>query len=111
MKSAQGVSYEVVRSRRRTADIVIERDGNIVVRAPEWADDEKIDSIVAAKNYWIFQGLAEWRDLNATRVLREYKNGEGFSVPGTCLSVALGERSGGGARSARWAVSPPPGPR
>jgi len=89
VKSAQGVSYEVVRSRRKTADIVIERDGNIVVRAPEWADDEKIGSIVAAKNYWIFQSLAEWRDLNATRVLREYKNGEGFLYLGRAYRLLL----------------------
>ena len=28
------ISYEVVRSRRTTADIVVERDGRVVVRAP-----------------------------------------------------------------------------
>ena len=35
MKStATKITYEVVRSRRRTADIVIERDGSVLVRAP-----------------------------------------------------------------------------
>ena len=72
------IAYEVIRSRRATADIIIERDGRVLVRAPEWADDEKVAQIVRSKHYWIYQGLAEWRDLNATRVLREYKNGEGF---------------------------------
>ena len=30
----KAISYEVVRSRRSTADIVVERNGKIVVRAP-----------------------------------------------------------------------------
>jgi len=36
MTRASGeIKYEVVRIRLRTADIVIERDGRILVRAPE----------------------------------------------------------------------------
>jgi predicted metal-dependent hydrolase len=83
------VSYAVVRTRRSTADIIIERDGNVLVRAPQWVDDEQVDDIVASKQYWIFQGLAEWRDLNATRVLREYKNGEGFLYLGRAYRLLL----------------------
>ena len=91
MKGTQNksVPYAVVRSRRSTADIIIERDGNVLVRAPQWADDEQVDDIVASKHYWIFQGLAEWRDLNATRVLREYKNGEGFLYLGRAYRLLL----------------------
>lgn len=83
------LTYEVVRSRRSTADIIIERDGSLVVRAPEWADDAEVASIVESKHYWIYQGLAEWRDLNATRVLREYKNGEGFLYLGRAYRLLL----------------------
>ncbi len=83
------LSYDVIRSRRSTADIIIERDGSIVVRAPEWADDEKISGIVASKHYWIYRALAEWRDLNATRVLREYKSGEGFLYLGRAYRLLL----------------------
>lgn len=91
MKGAQnnGVSYEVVRSRRATADIIIERDGSVLVRAPEWVDDELIDTIVTSKQFWIFQNLAEWRDVNAARVLREYKNGEGFLYLGRAYRLLL----------------------
>lgn len=83
------VPYEVIRSRRSTADIIIERDGSVVVRAPEWTSDDEVRSIVESKHYWIFQGLAEWRDLNATRVLREYKNGEGFLYLGRAYRLSL----------------------
>jgi predicted metal-dependent hydrolase len=83
------LSYEVVRSKRSTADIIVERDGSVVVRAPEWADDELIDSIVKSRQLWLFQSLAEWKDLNATRVLREYKNGEGFLYLGRAYRLLL----------------------
>lgn len=83
------VAYEVVRSRRSTADIIIERDGKVLVRAPDWVDDEEVESIVESKYYWIYKSLAEWRDLNATRVLREYKNGEGFLYLGRAYRLLL----------------------
>ncbi len=91
MKASQDspISYDVVRSRRSTADIIIERDGSVLVRAPEWADDEQVANIVESRHYWIYQGLAEWRDLNATRVLREYKNGEGFLYLGRAYRLLL----------------------
>lgn len=72
------IPYEVIRSRRSTADVIIERDGSVLVRVPEWVSDEQVETIVESKHYWSYQSVAEWRDLNATRVLREYKNGEGF---------------------------------
>lgn len=83
------LAYQVIRSRRSTADIIIERDGGVLVRAPEWASDEQVACIVESKNYWIYQGLAEWRDLNATRVLREYRNGEGFLYLGRAYRLQL----------------------
>lgn len=83
------IAYEVVRSQRATADIVIERDGRVLVRAPESIPDERIEDMVEAKRYWIYKNLAEWRDLNATRVLREYRNGEGFLYLGRSYRLLL----------------------
>ncbi|MHB8743620.1 MAG: M48 family metallopeptidase [Sulfuricaulis sp.] len=85
----QDITFEIVRSRRATADIVIERDGRVLVRAPESIADERIEDLVEAKRYWIYKNLAEWRDLNATRVLREYKNGEGFLYLGRSYRLLL----------------------
>lgn len=83
------LSYEVIRSARATADIVIERDGRLLVRAPQSIPDERIEDMVEAKRYWIYKNLAEWRDLNATRVLREYRNGEGFLYLGRSYRLQL----------------------
>jgi predicted metal-dependent hydrolase len=83
------IYFEVIRSRRATADIIIERDGVVVVRAPEWATDEQLSALVESKSLSIYQGLAEWRDLNATRVQREYKNGEGFLYLGRSYRLLM----------------------
>lgn len=83
------IAYQIVRSRRSTADVVIERDGRVIVRAPQSFSDERIEAIIQAKRLWIYRGLAEWRDLNATRVLREYRNGEGFLYLGRSYRLLL----------------------
>jgi predicted metal-dependent hydrolase len=88
-KPVKVISYEVVRSNRATADIVIERDGRVLVRAPKSIPYERIEDIIEAKRYWIYKNLAEWRDLNATRVLREYQNGEGFLYLGRSYRLSL----------------------
>ena len=83
------IAYEIVRSRRSTADIVIERDGRVLVRVPKSIPHQRIEDIVEAKRYWIYKTLAEWRDLNATKVLREYRNGEGFLYLGRSYRLSL----------------------
>jgi predicted metal-dependent hydrolase len=89
VRKSKDIDYEVVRSPRATADIVVERDGRIIVRAPKHVPDERVEDIVEAKRYWIYKTLAEWRDLNATRVLREYRNGEGFLYLGRSHRLLL----------------------
>ena len=83
------ITYEIVRSRRATADVLIDRDGSILVRAPESIPDERIEEIVRSKRYWIYKNLADWRDLNTTRILREYRNGEGFLYLGRGYRLLL----------------------
>jgi hypothetical protein len=88
-KRSNDIVYNIVRSRRATADVVIERDGRVLVRAPDSLSDERIEDLVEAKLSWIYKNLAEWRDLNATRVLREYRNGEGFLYLGRSYRLLL----------------------
>ena len=59
------IHYELVRSQRKTADIVMERDGRIFVRAPKHVSTERVQELVAAKRYWIYKNLAEWRKILA----------------------------------------------
>lgn len=89
-RRVKDIEYELLRSdERKTADIVIERDGHISVRAPQHLSEEQIDDVVARKRLWIYRNLAEWRDLNATRVVREWVNGEGFLYLGASYRLLL----------------------
>jgi len=83
------LKYAVIRAERTTTDIIIERDGTVLVRAPTWADDANIAEIIESRLPWIYKGLAEWRDLNSAHVPREYKNGEGFLYLGRSYRLLL----------------------
>jgi len=85
------ITYSVIRSQRATADIIIERDGSIVVRAPYSVDDAGLQEVVRSKMYWIYKALAEWEELNESRVVREYRNGESFLYLGRSYRLALVE--------------------
>lgn len=84
------IEYELVRSaQRKTLDVVIERDGQVSVHAPAHVSEQQADAVVARKRLWIYRTLAEWRDLNASRVTREWVNGEGFPYLGCSYRLLL----------------------
>lgn len=74
---------------RQTTDIVIERDGCVTVRPPARMTPEQVDETVLSRRHWIYRNLAEWRDLNATRVVREWVNGESFLYLGSAYRLLL----------------------
>lgn len=76
-------------SDRATTDIVIERSGIVVVRPPLGLDEEQVDAVVDSKRMWIYRNLAEWRDLNATAVVRSWVNGETFLYLGRSYRLSL----------------------
>ncbi len=45
--------YKIIRSCRRTIAIIIERDGSVTVRAPNYAEKSEIDRFVSSKEEWI----------------------------------------------------------
>ncbi len=84
------IEYQLLRSnQRKTADIVIERNGLISVRVPQHLSEVQADAVVEHKRLWIYRNLAEWRDLNAAGVVREWVNGEGFLYLGSAYRLLL----------------------
>ena len=83
------IEYTLVRNRRKTASIYIERDGRISVLVPEDLTKKQIESLLESKRKWIYRNLAEWQDLNATKVHRDYVNGEGFLYLGRSYRLKL----------------------
>lgn len=93
VRRVKDIEYQLLRSdQRRTADIVIERNGLISVRVPKHLSGEQADAVVEHKRLWIYRSLSEWRDLNAVRVVREWVNGEGFLYLGCAYRLLLTQK-------------------
>lgn len=76
-------------SPRKTTDIVIERNGQVVVRPPASYTPEQVDALVESKRLWIYRNLAEWKDLNTAAVTREWVSGETFLYLGGSYRLRL----------------------
>jgi len=86
------IEYTLKKSDRKTTSIYIERDGSISVLAPKPFDGAKIENILERKRSWIYKNLAEWEDLNRTRVHRQFVNGESFLYLGRGYRLKLVEK-------------------
>ncbi len=90
VRQVQDIQYQLLPGAdRQTTDIVIERDGVVRVRPPLRMTPEQADETVFSKRMWIYRNLAEWRDLNATRIVREWVNGESFLYLGSSYRFAM----------------------
>jgi predicted metal-dependent hydrolase len=90
VRHVQDIEYQLLPgSDRQTTDIVIERDGVVTVRPPKRMTPEQVDETVLSKRMWIYRNLAEWRDLNATHVTREWVSGESFLYLGSRYRLQL----------------------
>lgn len=90
VRQVQDIEYQLLPGAdRQTTDIVIERDGVVRVRPPRRMTPEQVDETVFAKRMWIYRNLVEWHDLNATRVVREWVNGESFLYLGSSYRLSL----------------------
>lgn len=85
------ITYSLTRSRRKTASIYIERDGSVSVLIPEELSQSDLELMLERKRTWIYRNLAEWKDLNATRIQRDFVNGEGFLYLGRTYRLRLVE--------------------
>jgi len=89
-RRVRDIEYQLLPgSPRKTTDIVIERNGQVVVRPPADYSPEQVDALVDSKRLWIYRNLAEWKDLNAAAVAREWVNGETFLYLGGAYRLAL----------------------
>ncbi|BBA35011.1 uncharacterized protein sS8_3068 [Methylocaldum marinum] len=90
IRRVRDIDYQLLPgTERRTTDIVIERNGVITVRPPLRMTPEQVDETVFSKRLWIYRSLAEWRDLNAARITREWVNGESFPYLGSNYRLQL----------------------
>ncbi len=74
---------------RRTVGITVERDGSLVLAAPEECDPATLTEAVRGKRFWIYTKLAQKELLLRPRRAREYVNGEGFLYLGRSYRLRL----------------------
>ena len=76
------IDYDVVRSHRKSLGITVERDGNIVVNAPEALDEKEIEKQVWKKRLWIWEKLAIKKVYQQDAVSKRFVSGESFMYLG-----------------------------
>jgi predicted metal-dependent hydrolase len=78
-----GLEFEVQLSgTRRSIGITVDRDGSLIVSAPQGCDEAELAAFAYQKRRWVYKKLAEKDLLLSTRPAREFVTGEGFSYLG-----------------------------
>jgi predicted metal-dependent hydrolase len=82
---------KLIRSRRKTIALVVERDGSLVVHAPMRTNEETINKFVAEKERWIRKKQDQARTFYPPFVPKEYVDGEGFLYLGAIYRLQIGQ--------------------
>lgn len=79
----------VLSARRRTIELSVERDGALVVRAPERATAERLEAFIREKRAWVYRKVAEKEALRPAVPVKEFVSGEGFPYLGRSYCLLL----------------------
>jgi predicted metal-dependent hydrolase len=82
----------VLSARRRTMELSVERNGDLVIRAPEGATRARLEAFIREKRTWIYRKVAEKEALRRAVPVREYVSGEGFPYLGRSYRMLLVNR-------------------
>ena len=84
------LSFEVKRSdRRRSIELIVDRDGELRVLAPERVSTELIESFIRDKKFWLYTKLAEKESMARPTAVKEFVTGEGFPYLGRSYRLLL----------------------
>jgi len=84
------LSFQVRRSpRRNTLQITVDREGELILSAPETCEEATMAEFVREKKFWIYTKLSEKERLRRPKVKKEFVNGEGFSYLGRSYRLLL----------------------
>jgi len=65
-------------ARRKTMEITVDRQGDLVLKAPPDVGEAKLRSFVEEKRFWVYTKLAEKERLYRATERKEFVDGEGF---------------------------------
>ena len=85
-----GLDFEVQLSgSRRSIGITVDRDGSLIVTAPQDCDEAELARFAHDKRMWVYKKLAEKDLLLSYRPTKEFVSGEGFVYLGRSYRLLL----------------------
>jgi hypothetical protein len=84
-----GIHCQVKRTGRTSLGISVERDGSVIVTAPQDAKPEAIEKYASSKRLWIHQKLTYKKETNKEKIRRDFVNGQGFLYLGKSYRLRL----------------------
>lgn len=85
-----GLTYELRRSPRRTTiGITVDRDGSLILSAPDDCSTQTIEQTARKKQLWVHTKLTEKRLLFRPKPPKKYVTGEGFHHLGRSYRLLL----------------------
>lgn len=84
------LSFEVRRSgRRNTLEIIVDRNGELIMAAPEGLPTSELEAFAREKRFWVYTKLAEKEALKRPTRTKEFVSGEGFWYLGRSYRLLL----------------------
>jgi predicted metal-dependent hydrolase len=84
---------KIIRSNRRTIAIIVQKDGQVLVRAPHRISGAQIQEFVERKRGWIEDKLQQVRQKQAINAPRRFAPGETFLYLGEAFPLEISTRS------------------
>jgi predicted metal-dependent hydrolase len=72
------MSYEIIRSNRKTIALKVSPDGRFEVTAPVSASDEDIETIINKKKFWLYKTINKTQEKASKSLKKEFISGEMF---------------------------------
>lgn len=85
----KNIWYILIRSKRKTFCIQIERDGQVTFRAPLRTSIKQVEGLIEKKRQWITRHLFEWREVYMRRNSQQYLNGDPFPYLGKSYPLKI----------------------
>lgn len=90
MLTIDDLTFEVRRSgRRKTVELIVDRDGELIISAPDGLDESVMADFVREKRFWLYTKLAEKEALSQPVQAKEFVSGEGFPYLGRSYRLLL----------------------
>ncbi len=75
--------------KRKTIEIVVERDASLVLKAPPTATVSRAEQFITSKREWIYRKLADKDALTGLPIVKQFVEGEGFAYLGRNYRLTL----------------------